>query len=78
MKNYKFEAIVNDRHKIHANDITTLKRLASKAANNNYFSYDKMIVYRKPDDPNNLTEFFHLWRCNTKYPNNTIIRGNWR
>ena len=78
MKNYKYRAIVNKTRTITANDITTLKRLASRAANENYFVADGMTVFVSPDTPFQPVERLSFIRINKIAPNNTIIRGKWR
>lgn len=78
MKNYKYRAIVNKTRTITANDITTLKRLASRVANENYFVADGMAVFVSPDNPFQPVERLYFIRINKITPNNTIIRGKWR
>lgn len=60
-----------DNIKIEGKTLPDIKRKASRIANNNFRMCDEMILYI--DDCN-----FKLYRKNSKYPNNTIIRGVWR
>jgi hypothetical protein len=78
MENYKYRAIVNKTRTIMANDITTLKRLASRAANENYFVADSMTVFVSPDNSFHPVERLYFIRINKIAPNNTITRGKWR
>lgn len=64
-------AIVNGKH-ITAKTLTQIKRLASIEANKNYKMRDEFYLFA-PGFPPVL-----YIRRNKKYPNNTIIRGEWR
>lgn len=64
-------AIINGK-RITAKTITQIKRLASREANKNCRIYDEFYLLSAPGRPPVL-----FTRHNKKYPNNTIIRGEW-
>lgn len=64
-------AIINGK-RITAKTLTQIKRLASIEANKNYKTYDEFYLLSAPGFPPVL-----FTRYNKKYPNNTIIRGEW-
>lgn len=71
-----FWAEVNNKYPIHAGDLATLKRKASRAANNDYDVMDKMTVWAV-DNGQHLDPVY-FYRLNQITPNNEIIRGKWR
>lgn len=75
VNNYKYHGVVNHNVlcNIWANDMSTLKRLASEHANPYYKVIDKLIVF----DVSTGNKMFEMQRYNKKSPNNEIIFGKW-
>lgn len=76
-KLYKYHGVVN--HNVYcnvfANNFSTLKRLASEHANAIcYRVIDEMDVY----DMKSSEKLCSMTRINKKFPNNTMIRGQWK
>lgn len=57
---------------IQAKTLTQLKRLASREANKKYRPYDEFYLLSAPG----IQPLLFI-RRNKKFPNNTIIRGEW-
>lgn len=77
-KEIEFHGIVNDKRIIVAKNLTQLKRLASRCANNNYRPIDTMRVTIHCINGCAHIDTMHFIRINKVMPNNTIIRGNWK
>jgi hypothetical protein len=73
----ELHGIINDEHIIIAKDITQLKRLASRYANDNFKPIDTMIVNVHDINRCENIERFKMSRFNKISPANYIVRGKW-
>ena len=73
----EFHGLVNDTVIIIAKDMTQLKRLASRYANEYFKTIDSMRVTVHDVNRCENTDIFRMSRFNKISPNNYIVRGKW-